>query len=42
MRRKLQTTALSMIGHALSLTAPRLSAQDDIFVTPIPNAHSVA
>jgi|SRR5215469_8827828 len=31
-------TALSVIGLALSLTAPRLSAQDDIFVTPIPNA----
>jgi hypothetical protein len=38
MRRKLLTTVLSVIPLALFLTAPGLSAQDDIFVTPIPNA----
>ena len=38
MRRKLLTAALSVIALALFLTVPRLSAQDDIFVTPIPNA----
>jgi hypothetical protein len=37
MRRKLLTT-VSVIALALFLTAPRLSAQDDIFVTPIPSA----
>jgi hypothetical protein len=30
--------ALSVIALALFVTVPRLSAQDDIFVTPIPNA----
>ena len=38
MRRKLLTAVLSLIALALFLTVPRLSAQDDIFVTPIPNA----
>jgi hypothetical protein len=38
MRRKLLTTVLSMIALALFPAVPRLSAQDDIFVTPIPNA----
>jgi hypothetical protein len=38
MRRKLLTTLLSVIALALFLAIPRLSAQDDIFVTPIPNA----
>src|ERR1022692_380334 len=38
MRRKLLTAVLSGIALALFLTVPRLSAQDDIFVTPIPNA----
>jgi len=38
MRRKLLTAVLSVIALALFLTVPRLSAQDDIFVTPIPNA----
>jgi len=36
MRRKLLTTVLSVIALALFLAVPRLSAQDDIFVTPIP------
>ncbi len=38
MRRKLLTAVLSLMALALFLTVPRLSAQDDIFVTPIPNA----
>jgi hypothetical protein len=38
MRRKLLTTVPSVIALALLMTAPRLSAQDDIFVTPVPNA----
>jgi hypothetical protein len=38
MRRKLLTPALSAIAFALFLRVPSLSAQDDIFVTPIPNA----
>jgi hypothetical protein len=38
MRRKLLSAVLNVIALALFLTAPRLSAQDDIFVTPIPNA----
>lgn len=38
MRRKLLTAVLSLIVVALFLIVPRLSAQDDIFVTPIPNA----
>ena len=38
MRRKLLTAALSILAFALFLMVPRLSAQDDIFVTPIPNA----
>ena len=38
MRRKLLKTVLSVIALALFLAVPRLSAQDDIFVTPIPNS----
>jgi len=38
MRRKLLTAVLSVMALALFLTVPRVSAQDDIFVTPIPNA----
>jgi hypothetical protein len=38
MRRNLLAAALSVIALGLFLTVPRLSAQDDIFVTPIPNA----
>jgi len=38
MRRNLLTAVLSVIELALFQTVPRLSAQDDIFVTPIPNA----
>jgi hypothetical protein len=38
MRRDLRTALLSVIAPALFLIVPRLSAQDDIFVTPIPNA----
>lgn len=38
MRQTLLPTALGVMALALFLTAPRLSAQDDIFVTPIPNA----
>src|SRR5215469_1788740 len=38
MRRHLRTAALSVLVLALFLTVPSLSAQDDIFVTPIPNA----
>jgi len=38
MWRQLRAPVLSAIALALFLTVPRLSAQDDIFVTPIPNA----
>lgn len=38
MRRKLLMTVLSVIALPLFVAVPRLSAQDDIFVTPIPNA----
>lgn len=38
MRRKLLATVLSVMALALFPVVPRLSAQDDIFVTPIPNA----
>ena len=38
MRRKLLKTVLSVIVLPLFLAVPRLSAQDDIFVTPIPNS----
>ena len=37
MQRKVPPTALGMMALALCLTAPRLGAQDDIFVTPISN-----
>lgn len=38
MLRKLLTAVLSVLALALFLTVPTLAAQDDIFVTPIPNA----
>jgi hypothetical protein len=38
MRRKLLKPVLSVTALASFLTVPGLSAQDDIFVTPIPNA----
>jgi hypothetical protein len=38
MRRKLLATVLSVMALALFPVVPRLSAQGDIFVTPIPNA----
>jgi len=38
MRRRLLTVAFSVVALNLALIVPRLSAQDDIFVTPIPNA----
>jgi len=38
MRRTLVTAILSVIALPLFLTVPRVSAQDDIFVTPILNA----
>jgi hypothetical protein len=38
MRRKLSTVVVSVIAFTLFAVVPRLSAQDDIFVTPVPNA----
>ena len=38
MRRRLLTAVLSTVALALFLIVPRLSAQDDVFVTPVPNA----
>jgi hypothetical protein len=38
MRRNLLTAVLGVSALGLFLSVPRLSAQDDIFVTPVPNA----
>jgi hypothetical protein len=38
MRRELLTAFLSVIAFGLFVSVPRLSAQDDIFVTPVPDA----
>jgi len=38
MRQKLLTPVFSVTAFALLASVPRLSAQDDIFVTPVPNA----
>ena len=38
MRRELSRTVLSASAFALFVSTPSLSAQDDIFVTPVPNA----